>query len=363
MLVMRSIQTRGGCDMIEHRAQDNRGADSLKITLSEAYRDHVRDRFTGNEVAYYSQQVTDAEEFVRQIAASEVIGVRWPIRAFRISRDVIEQLPCLQFIHATGTGTDWYDVEALTENGILLANNHGFNAANVAEHAASLILMALRNTHWYAQAVRDGKWRNEAPPNGISSLRGKTVGIVGLGKSGAFLASAMLGLGARVIAVQRRQSAALEILSDIEWRSFHELLQESDVVSLHVPLTPETDGMIGESELALMKPTAVLVNCSRGRVIDEQALYETMRDGHLRAAALDVFQQEPLPVDHPLLGLENVIATPHVGGQSIENVDDQIEGTLGNIERFIAGQVPHRIANPAVLDEPHLRAGHLRASE
>jgi D-3-phosphoglycerate dehydrogenase / 2-oxoglutarate reductase len=328
----------------------------VNIVLSESYQSHVPNRFGAHQVRYFAQAPTSTEEFFRQIERAEILGVGRPIRSFRFDRELIGLLPDLQFIHATGTGTDWFDVDALAEHGILLANNHGFNASNVSEHALTLIMLAMRNTHWYIDELRRGQWKREEPPGGVLQIRGKTAGIVGLGQSGSYLANALLGLGARVVAYQRTQRPEISILGGIEWMTFDDLLQESDIVSLHVPLTTETRGMIGTRELELMKPTAVLVNCARGSVIDERALYDALTSGKIRAAALDVFAQEPTSPDNPLLKLDNLVATAHCGGFSDENTQEQVDGTLENIERFVSGLMPLRIANPEVLESNSLRA-------
>ena len=125
-----------------------------------------------------------------------------------------------------------------------------------------------------------------------------------------------------------------------------------------VPLTPETERLIGARELALMKPTAVLVNCSRGKVLDERALYEALASRRIRAAGLDVFEQDPVPSDHPLLTLDNVLATPHIGGATA----DQVSGLVENLELFVAGRLPRRLANPEILDIGTARASHLQAT-
>jgi phosphoglycerate dehydrogenase-like enzyme len=213
------------------------------------------------------------------------------------------------------------------------------------------------------EALRRGVWEREpASQQQPALLHGKTVGIVGLGNIGSHVARAMLGLGARVIAYQPRPRPLPPDLASVTLVSLDDLLRESDIVTLHVPLTDETRQMIGKRELALMKPTAILINTSRGKVIAEGALYEALRDGRLRAAGLDVFHEEPTPADNPLLKLDNVCVTPHIGGAAAEITALQIEATLANIERFLAGQRPERLVNPEVLESDQLRAEHLRAT-
>jgi phosphoglycerate dehydrogenase-like enzyme len=153
---------------------------------------------------------------------------------------------------------------------------------------------------------------------------------------------------------------ASTIFAGVRWVTLDELLRISDVVTLHVPLLKETEGLIGARELSLMKKTAVLVNTCRGEVVNEAALYEALTSGRLRAAGLDVFAKEPPDPTHPLLGLENVFATPHLGGFSLEQDGIQAEGTLDNIRRFLSGQVPLRLINPEVLKSKARRASALQ---
>jgi phosphoglycerate dehydrogenase-like enzyme len=329
--------------------------------MDEGYRAAATGRFPQHDVRFYPKSIEDADAFGEAIRPAHALALRRPL-PFPFDRRVIAAANDLQFINKTGSGADWFDVPALTEAGIMAAVNTGVNAPSVAEHTVMLMLFCLRGGFGYMEALRRGVWEREpaAQPQ-PALLHGKTVGIVGLGNIGSHVARAMLGLGARVIAYQPRLRPLPPDLASVTLVSLDGLLRESDVVTLHVPLTDETRAMLGPRELALMKPTAILINTSRGKVIAESALYEALRDGRLRAAGLDVFQEEPTPADNPLLKLDNVCATPHVGGAAAEITALQIEATLTNIERFLAGQRPERLVNPEVLDTDQLRAEHLRA--
>jgi phosphogluconate 2-dehydrogenase len=206
------------------------------------------------------------------------------------------------------------------------------------------------------QQMQRGVWDRMATTPPAVLLDGKTVGIIGMGFIGTRVARAMLGLGARVIATRPPREA----LPEVAVLPLDDLLRAADVLTLHVPLTETTRGMLGVRELALMKPSATIVNTSRGQVIDEAALYDALREGRLRAAGLDVFVEEPTPADNPLLSLPNVVTTPHIAGMAAEITARQLEATVDNIERYLAGEVPQRLINPALLDAPQLRASQLR---
>jgi phosphoglycerate dehydrogenase-like enzyme len=331
------------------------------LVMDEGYRAAATGRFPQHDVRFYPKSIEDADAFGEAIRPAHALALRRPL-PFPFDRRVIAAANNLQFINKTGSGADWFDVPALTEAGIMAAVNTGVNAPSVAEHTVMLMLLCLRGGYGFIEPMRRGVWEREPgshhPP---SLLNGKTVGIIGLGNIGSHVARAMLGLGARVIAYQPRPRPLTPDLASVILVSLDDLLRESDIVTLHVPLTGESRAMIGPRELALMKPTAILINTSRGKVIDEGALYVALRDGKLRGAGLDVFEEEPTPADNPLLKLENVCATPHVAGAAAEITALQIEATLTNIERFLAGQRPERLVNPEVLGSDQLRARHLRA--
>jgi phosphoglycerate dehydrogenase-like enzyme len=199
-------------------------------------------------------------------------------------------------------------------------------------------------------------WQQDPPPGGVQQLEGKRVGIVGLGAVGRQVAKRIAAFDAQVVAYQRNPQPAPEIPSEIQWVEFDKLLSESDVVILCVPLTEQTRGMVGARELGLMKKGAVLVNVARGQVVDEPALYVALASGHLRAAGLDVFVEEPTGSDNPLLRLENVMATPHIAGRSVEMEQNQIEATLKDLERIIARQRPRNVVNSQLLAQGSTRA-------
>jgi phosphoglycerate dehydrogenase-like enzyme len=304
-----------------------------------------------HKVKIFNTRGLSAADFVQQARDVHVIGTR-RITGWEFDRAVVEALPNLQFVHKGSTGLDWLDLVALTEHGVLVANNDGFNAAPVSDHVVVVAQMALKGTYQKVTEMRNGIWNRDPPPGGAITIGGKTVGIVGLGKIGTNAGRRFAAAGARIVAHGRHPREEPSIPGGVRWLSLDELLRESDVVVLSLPLTPETEGLIGARELALMKPTAVLVNVSRGPVLDEGALYEALVGGRLRAAGLDVFVEEPTPSDNPLLKLPNVYATPHVSGQGT----DQHAGLIENLELFAAGRRPVRLVNPEILVDGRARA-------
>jgi phosphogluconate 2-dehydrogenase len=318
----------------------------------------VADRWPGHEVRIFDARASTAAAFLEQARGAQVIGVR-RIHGFELDRSLVAALPDLQFVHKSGTGTDWLDLAALSEHGILVATNNGFNASSVADHIVLLTQLCLRGTLEKLLQMRSGIVNREPPAQGALGIDGRTVGIIGLGQIGTHTARRLAVAGARIVAHGRHPREEPTIPGGVTWLSLDDLLRASDVVVPCVPLTGETEGMIGARELALMKPTAVLINCSRGRVIDECALYEALAARRIRAAGLDVFEQDPVPSDNPLLTLDNVLATPHIAGDTA----DQVSGLVENLDLFVAGRRPRRLANPRILDLGTARAKHLLTSQ
>ena len=314
----------------------------------------VQQRLAGPEVRLVNTRALNVAAFLDRARGAQAIGVR-RIHGFEFDRKLVEALPDVQFLHKTGTGTDWLDVPALTEHGILFATNDGFNAASVADHIVLLTQLCLRGTLEKMIQMRSGIWNRDEPTGGTIAIESKTVGIVGLGQIGTQAARRFVAAGAKIVAHGRHPREEPTIPGGVRWLSLDELLRTSDVVVLAVPLTAETEKLIGARELALMKPTAVLINCARGRVVDERALYEALASRSIRAAGLDVWEQEPTPSDNPLLRLDNVVPTPHLGGYAA----DQVSGLLENLELFAAGERPRRLVNPEILGDGTARARHL----
>ena len=265
---------------------------------------------------------------------------------------VLAAVPDLRVIARVGVGTDSIDLAAAADHGVVVTVTPGANDATVAEHAVALMLALVRRVCEQDAAVRRGEW----PRTGDhvpGSLRGATVGLVGLGRIGRRTAGLLRAFGAGVLAAD---PAVAEAPAGIALVALDELLARSDIVSLHVPLLPATAGLLGAAEIARMRPGAMVVNTARGGLVDEDALLAALRSGRLGGAALDVFAAEP-PAGSPLLALPNVIATPHVAGLSPASVEEMTRRATASVLDVLAGRRPPDVANPAVFDHPRHLGG------
>lgn len=326
------------------------------IVLDEAYREGAEGRFPGHDIRFFPSSIRDPKALADAMAEAEVVGFR-RVLPFPFEPALVERAAGLKFIHRSGSGADWFDLKLLSELGILVGVNSGFNAPSVAEHAVLLTLLCLRRTLDYVDTMREGLWVRDLPGAPPFMLSGRTVGVIGVGAVGSRVAKAMLGLNAKVICYQRDHETVLP--GEASWASLDEIFSTADVITLHVPLTNDTFRMVDARAISLMKPGAVVINTSRGQVVDQDALLEALRSGRIRAAGLDVFEDEPLASDHPLRFMPNVITSPHVGGAGIEIAEMQVEGTIGNIERYVRGDCPERLVNPEILRNGRARARHL----
>jgi len=234
-----------------------------------------------------------------------------------LTEQVLKQ-STLRVVARMGVGYDSIDVGAATTAGIAVTITPGVLEESVAEHTIALLLGLTRGIVQRDREVRQGVWSRAAMPR----LAGKTFGIAGLGRIGKAVAPRAMGLGMNVIAADPCLDEAFAAKSGVKYVSFNELLAMSDVVSLHAAYHSETTHLINATTLAQMKPGAILVNTSRGGLIDEAALFDALQSGRLSGAALDVFQQEPPPVDHPLLTLPNVLTCTHMGGLDLQSEID-----------------------------------------
>ena len=330
------------------------------ILLDEAYRDGVNGRFTGHEVRYFPSSIKDPKPLAELMSEADVVGFR-RVLPFDFTTGMVTAAPNLKFIHRSGSGADWFDMELLSRLGILVAVNSGFNAPSVAEHTVLLTLLTLRRSLDFFESMRDGKWLRDLPGAPVLMLSGRTVGVIGIGAVGTRVVRAMQGLNARVLCYQHDHTVTLP--DGAQWADLDTIFSTADVVTLHVPLLDDTERMVDRRRLSLMKPTAVLINTSRGQVVDQSALLDALETGAIRGAGLDVFEDEPLAADHRLRQMPNVITTPHVGGAGVEIAQMQVEGTLSNIELYLSGARPERLVNPQILSAAQLRAAHLKPKD
>jgi phosphoglycerate dehydrogenase-like enzyme len=222
---------------------------------------------------------------------------------------VLKQLTSLKLLIQTGGRAPNIDVEAATAQGVVVGKAAGGSSTGASELTIGLILDVLRQIAVSDAAMHQGEWPT---PLG-RELNGQTLGLIGIGSVGSRVARLAAPFGAKILAYTRTQSAEKAAAVGAEPASLDDLLHQSDIVSIHVPLTTESRGLIGEAQLALMKPSAYLINTSRGPIVDERALIRVLAERRIAGAALDVYDQEPLPASHPLRNLPNVLMTPHVG--------------------------------------------------
>jgi D-3-phosphoglycerate dehydrogenase / 2-oxoglutarate reductase len=255
---------------------------------------------------------------------------------------VIEALPALRAISRSGVGFDAIDLAACDRAAVAVCTTPGVNHHAVAEHTFALLFGVARGFPLTDRRVRDGKWKRVTGPR----VMGSTLGIVGLGRIGQAVATRAVGVGMKVLAFEPQPDAAFIARWPVELVAFDDLLAKSDYVSLHSPLTPETRHLINARTLAGMKPGSVLINTARGGLVDEAALCDALRSGHLRAAGLDVFEVEPLPVQSPLLQFENVLLAGHVAGMDNESKYDTFKMAAETIVELSRGGWPaERIVN------------------
>ena len=247
----------------------------------------------------------------------------------------------LKFIQLLSAGYDSVDLPAARRAGRVVCNNGGANAVSVAEHAIMLMLGVARRVIWQHGNVAGGRWRGNGPAPRMYELSGKTLGIVGLGTIGKKVAARARAFGMRVIYNDiARLSEDREDHLGVQFRLLNELFRESDVVSLNVPLNDSTRHLIDADALRLMKPESIIVNTSRGPVIDEAALIEALSNKRIFGAGLDVLDQEPPPPDNPIFALDNVLLTAHFAGPTWDNHVARFRNAFDNIQRVERGEAP-----------------------
>lgn len=287
------------------------------VSLLGPYSDWLNIRFCAED---------DGDTFYRELPDAEVIWhVLRPITASDLQR-----AKHLRLVHKMGAGVNTIDVAAATARGVAVANMPGANAPSVAEATVLLMLAALRRLPELDRTTRTGVGWPTDPSLGetVRDIGSCTVGLGGYGNIAKRVEAIVAAMGARVLHTSMHDDGSPG------WRPLPELLAESDIVSMHVPLTDATTALLSREKLALMKPEAVLVNTSRGPIIDETALVDALRDGRLAAAGLDVFAVEPVAPDNPLLALDNVVLTPHVAWYTADTMQRYLEQAVDNCARL-----------------------------
>ena len=286
----------------------------------------------------------DAATLAAEARDADVVIVRVPLPP-----ELFERATKLRAAVRHGAGLDMVPMEAAAKAGVLVANVPGVNARTVAEHVFFAAMGLLRRFRVIDRDLRQQGWlAGREHTVRTSELAGKTIGVIGMGNIGRHVAAiGRNGFGLDILATSR---SAQNLPEGVAFRNLDGLMAESDVVVICCPLTQETRGMIDARRIALMKPAAVIVNVARGPIIDDEALIEALRAGRIGGAALDVFATQPLPPDHPYLGFDNVIVTPHMAGVTEESMMRMGVGAAEETLRVLANELPINLRNPEVVE-------------
>lgn len=283
-----------------------------------------------------------------QGAHALILGGGWT------TRKVLEALPDLMIVSRYGVGCDRVDLKAATEHGVVVANvrTGGVFDQEMSNHAMLLILACAKKLIPLNRVGKSARWSDRRPMlRPMVHIYGQVLDIVGLGDIGKMTADKARAFNLRVIAHDPYVSPKVAAAHDVQLVDLEYLLRESDFISIHCPLTPETRGLFGESEFRMMKATAYLINTARGPIVDEPALIRALLEGSIAGAGLDVMEKEPPDVDNPLLAMENVLVTPHCAGLSDRATYNVKRKAAENVARVLTGRWPDSVVNPAISRE------------
>lgn len=284
-----------------------------RALISDSLSDKAREILEAGGVEVVVDPKITPERLAEELGGYDALLVR---SRTQVPEVLLAKAPRLKIVARAGAGVDNVDVKAATRRGVFIVNAPGGNTVTTAEHALAMMMSLARSIPQATASMKAGKWEKSRFMG--AQLQGATLGVVGYGNIGSVVVKRGVGLGMRVLVHDPFVSHETVAEAHAAWAELDELLAESDFVSIHMPLTKDTRGAIGRAQLARMKPTARLVHCARGGIVDEAALLEALVEKRIAGAAIDVFEQEPPPADHPLLALDNVIATPHLGASTVE---------------------------------------------
>ncbi len=296
------------------------------------------------EVVIHTEPPASPADLAKRLAGAQVAVANR--ERTRYTADLMEQLPELRVIAQTSGAGPHLDMAALTERGIIVCTTTAVSGPShsTVELTLGLMVAAVRALPWHDRLMHEGRWQQRV---GLE-LAGRTLGILGLGKIGGAVAQVARLLGMRVLAWGPTLTRGRAAQAGVDFLPLEDLLPRVDLLTIHLRLSDLTRGLLTRERLALMKPTAILINTARGPIVDEAALAEALSAGRLGGAALDVFGQEPLPADNPFRSLENVILTPHLGYVSDRSYERWISATVDNILAWMDG-APTNVANPEAL--------------
>ncbi|WP_296250908.1 2-hydroxyacid dehydrogenase [Pseudomonas sp. UBA4194] len=314
---------------------------NLSPTLLALLQEHA-------EVTYIDEPKRDGLARLRDAlpTAHGILGA-----SVKLDAELLDRAPDLQAIASVSVGIDNYDIDYLNGRGIALCNTPDVLTQTTADTGFALVLASARRVVELANLIKAGQWtRSIGDAHFGTDVHGKTLGIIGMGRIGEALAQrGHLGFDMPILYNSRHPKPAVDARFGARHCPLDELLATADFVCLTLPLTAETEHLIGARELALMKPTAIFINISRGKVVDERALIQALTSGQIRGAGLDVFEQEPVSPDSPLLRMDNVVATPHIGSATVQTREAMARCAVENLIAALKGERPANIVNPQVL--------------
>ncbi|HTU02403.1 MAG TPA: C-terminal binding protein [Candidatus Sulfotelmatobacter sp.] len=299
-------------------------------------------------VEYRLHQGKQAAEVMANARDADALIVQYA----SVTGPVLDVLSRCRAVARYGVGVDTLDIPAATERGVVISNVPDYCMEDVSDHALALALACWRRIAFYDRAIHGGVW-NATAVRPVLRLAGRVMGVVGLGRIGAMTARKAAGVGMQVVGCDPYLA---ELPAGVRRLALDALLRESDIVSIHVPLTEETRHLIGEPALRQMKPTAFLVNTSRGGVVDTAAIERALREGWIAGAGLDVLEHEPIPAGSPLLSLPNLILTPHAAWYSENSTEDLKRKVAEAVVAVLRGKRPDSVVNPEVYERANLRA-------
>jgi len=301
------------------------------------------------EVEVWPERDIDREDLLKKVKG--VVGIV-SLLTEKIDKEVMDAAgDGLKVIANYAVGFDNIDVDEASKRDIVVTNTPGVLTESVAEHVIALMMAVSKRLVEGDNFVREGKFKGWEPDLLIGTgVMNKTMGVVGLGRIGRWVARLALGLGMEVVYYSRTRNEEFELANEVEYRSFRELLKESDVISLNVPLCEETKNMLGSKELGLMKKTAILINTARGEVVDEKVLIEKLEKREIGGAGIDVYIDE-LNIPKKLKDLSNVVLTPHTGSATIEARLQMTDLLVKGIKSVLAGKTPKNAVNKKIKDK------------
>ncbi|MGO2820448.1 MAG: C-terminal binding protein [Brachybacterium tyrofermentans] len=322
----------------------------MKIVITDLDQDRITEEQAVADAAgaeLVLAQTRTEDEVIEAAQGADALLVQYA----PITRRVLEALPSVRAIGRYGVGVDTLDLDAATEVGVAVSNVPDYGTEDVSDHAVALAVSLSRGVVELDRNLRAGT-TSLAPVKPLHRLSTRTVGVIGLGRIGAATARKARALGFSVHGYDPMREAGSTTEDGIAVRTQDEVLAESDVISVHVPLTEQTHHLISTEALARMRPGSMLVNTSRGGVVDTAAVVEALQSGHLRGAGLDVFETEPLPQDSALRDCPTAILTPHASWYSEESETELKRRVIENVVEVLAGRRPRNILNPEVLESP-----------